>query len=180
MSEKSENEKLGESIQTLIAENERIGFENSELTAANKELVKASLLMIKEIKNTKTGFIITDDMVCAEREMIRAVNICLSKRSLIKKGCNTKEIIKTLALIKAHIDGTLDGLEVGVTDNLIEKSIVTEVVNHLKVLTNDAIELAKTNFYTLPTTDEDCVRPFESVATIGSHVCCLRCKKRIR
>lgn len=49
-----------------------------------------------------------------------------------------KQITKILGRMEASLNGSLDGLELDNTDDVIEKSLVIEMVNDLKMLVNEA------------------------------------------
>lgn len=49
-----------------------------------------------------------------------------------------KQVSKILGIMEASLNGSLDGLELDNTDEVIEKSLVIEMVNDLKMLVNEA------------------------------------------
>ena len=49
-----------------------------------------------------------------------------------------KQISRILGRMEASLNGSLDGLELDNTDDVIEKSLVIEMVNDLKMLVNEA------------------------------------------
>lgn len=51
---------------------------------------------------------------------------------------NMKNISKILGRMEASLNGSLDGFELDNTDDVIEKSLVIEMVNDLKMLVNEA------------------------------------------
>lgn len=49
-----------------------------------------------------------------------------------------KQISRILGIMEASLNGSLDGLQLDNTDDVIEKSLVIEMVNDLKMLVNEA------------------------------------------
>lgn len=54
-----------------------------------------------------------------------------------------KTVSNILSKMEATLNGSLDGLELDNTDDVIEKSAVIEMVNNLKLLVNDAQQQVK-------------------------------------